>query len=146
MCVCDMKTIQQTLFEISSENWTYHLPLGLIKVNNGHEIAGQKVDRRSLAPKGTSTPLRHVYVCNLKTIQLTVSEISSGNKPQCTTGQPDMVMTILRWRGIKMEVFCVRTLRCHQDNVWYRHQSEPEHLFFITSRLHRQTILLSWER
>ena len=51
MCVCNKKTIQQMLSEISSGNWTYHLPS--IKVNNGLRIKGQKNWSKV---KGTSTP------------------------------------------------------------------------------------------
>ena len=45
VCVCIMKTIQQTLPELLSGKWTYCLPS--IKVNNHFKSKGQKIGQRS---------------------------------------------------------------------------------------------------
>ena len=52
MWVCNMKTIQQMLTEISSGNWTYHL--SSIKVYNRLKIKGSKMRSKVTTPsKGT---------------------------------------------------------------------------------------------
>ena len=51
-----MKTIQWTLSEISSGNWTYHPPS--VKVNNRFKIKGKKLGQRSYPQKAHLQPLR----------------------------------------------------------------------------------------
>ena len=94
MCVCSMKTIQQTVCEISFWNWTYH-PKS-IKVNNRLKIKAKKIRSKVITPK------RHIYtpwemcVCGIKTIR----------QKRNTTARPHMVMTITpaptSWAGDKM--------------------------------------------
>ena len=92
-----MKTMQQTLSEISSANRTYHRPS--IKVNNRIKIEGQNLGQRSQPPKGTSSTPK-TCVCNMEIIQHTVSDISSGT---CTYHPPPIkVNNRLKIEGQKL--------------------------------------------
>ena len=113
ICVCSMKTIQQTLSEISSGNWSYH-PQS-IDVNNRLKIKGQKLGQRSYPPKGTSTPpKRCVYAIWKQSANSFRDIVRKRNTDAQTHGQTwwwQYPPPLLRGRGIKTTIVALSDVR-----------------------------------